>query len=175
MTSGELGSTVNEMEIQLAQAFRIAKEWNAVFLLGDVDVFLSKRSADNLEKNAFASVFLQWMEYYQGILFLTTNRAEDFDPAFMSRIHLMIDYQPLNEHQRTRIWRNLAAGMHKDETLDEKGLKALGTDYNINGHQIKNLLRTSWCSAKEAGKPLSISHVRTVARISQRPGMGKQN
>lgn len=68
MTSGELGTTVHDMETALAKAFRIAKEWNAILLLDEADVFLSKRSDDNFEKNAFVSVFLPLMEYYQGIL-----------------------------------------------------------------------------------------------------------
>lgn len=65
MTSGELGTTAPDMEMALAKAFRIAKEWNAILLLDEADVFMSKRSADNLEKNAFVSVFLRLMEYYR--------------------------------------------------------------------------------------------------------------
>lgn len=103
MTSGELGTTTQAMESALQSAFRIAKEWNAILLLDESDVFLSKRSADHLEKNAFVPVFLGLLEYYQGIMFLTTNRAEEFDPAFLSRIHLIIDYHPLDAMRCKRI------------------------------------------------------------------------
>lgn len=168
VTSGELGTTVNEMESALKKAFRIAKTWDAILLLDEADVFLSKRSVDNLEKNAFVSVFLRLMEYYQGIMFLTTNRAEDFDPAFMSRIHLILDYHPLTPERRVKIWRNLSAKMAKDETLDEGGLQQLATDYDINGREIKNLLRTAWCLAKDNRRPLTMADIRAVARISSR-------
>ena len=53
------------MEKSLAKAFLIAKEWNAILLIDEADVFMSKRSADTLEKNAFVSVFLRLMEYYR--------------------------------------------------------------------------------------------------------------
>jgi SpoVK/Ycf46/Vps4 family AAA+-type ATPase len=159
------------METALAKAFRIAKEWNAILLLDEADVFLSKRSGDNLQKNAFVSVFLRLMEYYQGILFLTTNRAEDFDPAFMSRIHLVIDYKPLTVARRARIWENLSSNMRKDETMNRSGYRALAKDFNINGREIKNLLRTAWSLAKQDNEALSISHVRTVANIGQREGI----
>ncbi|KAK4508797.1 hypothetical protein PRZ48_002536 [Zasmidium cellare] len=168
VTSGELGTTVNDMEAALKKAFRIAKGWNAILLLDEADVFLSKRSVDNLEKNAFVSVFLRLMEYYQGILFLTTNRAEDFDPAFMSRIHLILDYKPLPAERRANIWRNLSARMNKDETLGQAGMEALGREYDINGREIKNLLRTAWCLAKENSRALTLEDIHTVARISAR-------
>jgi SpoVK/Ycf46/Vps4 family AAA+-type ATPase len=68
LTSGELGTTVRDMETNLRKAFSIAKEWNAILLLDEADVFISKRSADNLENNAFESVFLRLMEYYRKCL-----------------------------------------------------------------------------------------------------------
>lgn len=33
------------------------------------------------------------MEYYRGILFLTTNRVGNFEDAFVSRIHSVIHYE----------------------------------------------------------------------------------
>ena len=33
------------------------------------------------------------IEYYQGMLFLTTNRLAEFDPAFHNRIHINIEYE----------------------------------------------------------------------------------
>lgn len=46
------------------------------------------------------SVFLRVMEYYTGILFLTTNRVGDFDEAFTSRIHISL-YYPQLSHKKT--------------------------------------------------------------------------
>jgi hypothetical protein len=36
------------------------------------------------------------LEYYTGILFLTTNRVGDFDEAFASRIHMSLHYPKLD-------------------------------------------------------------------------------
>jgi hypothetical protein len=44
------------------------------------------------------------MEYYRGILFLTTNRVDNFDDAFVSRIHVVMQYERLSEKSRSRIW-----------------------------------------------------------------------
>jgi hypothetical protein len=44
------------------------------------------------------------MEYYLGILFLTTNRVGHFDDAFISRIHVVIRYESFTDAERERIW-----------------------------------------------------------------------
>jgi hypothetical protein len=44
-------------------------------------------------------VFLRILEYYNGILFLTTNRVGTLDEAFKSHIHMSFYYPPLNEVQ----------------------------------------------------------------------------
>lgn len=51
-------------------------------------------------------MFLRALEYFQGILFLTTNRVGSFDEALMSRIHVQIGYDPLEDSSREKIWEN---------------------------------------------------------------------
>ena len=46
------------------------------------------------------------VEYYRGILFLTTNRVGHFDDAFISRIHVVIRYDSLDANDREKIWSN---------------------------------------------------------------------
>jgi hypothetical protein len=47
------------------------------------------------DTNGSYLVFLRVLEYYAGILFLTTNRVGDFDEAFASRIHISLYYPEL--------------------------------------------------------------------------------
>lgn len=109
-------------------------------------------------------------------MFLTTNRPEDFDPAFLSRIHITIDFPQLDPQRRTRIWRNLASQMNKDESLNDAGFEELGRDFAFNGREIKNVLRTAWSLAKDesevSGKDptLGLEHLKTVASIGTRSG-----
>ena len=59
-------------------------------LLDEADVFLAKRKTEDIERNSIVSVFLRIMEYYKGLLFLTTNRVGTFDEAFKSRVHISL-------------------------------------------------------------------------------------
>ena len=47
--------------------------------------------------------------YYEGIMFLTTNRVQTFDAAFQSRIHISIDYPELDAKSRRQIWKSFLA------------------------------------------------------------------
>ena len=49
-------------------------------------------------------VFLRVLEYYSGVLILTTNRVGQFNKAIKSRINLSLYYPPLNEDQSLKIW-----------------------------------------------------------------------
>lgn len=85
-----------EVEKNLHHNFRLAYKWGCVLLLDEADVFLAKRNKTDLRRNAVTSVFLRSLEYYAGILFLTTNRVGSIDPAFKSRIQLSLYYPRIN-------------------------------------------------------------------------------
>ena len=50
-------------------------------------------------------VFLRVLDYYDGVLFLTTNRVGTVDEAFRSRIHLSLYYPPLRKKQALEIFK----------------------------------------------------------------------
>lgn len=96
ITCGDLGETAAEVEKSLQRNFRLAHKWGCVLLLDEADVFLAKRNRSDLRHNAVTSVFLRSLEYYAGILFLTTNRVGVIDPAFKSRIQMSLFYPKLS-------------------------------------------------------------------------------
>lgn len=121
------------MEKKLEEAFQLAQLWSCVLLLDEADIFLAQRNESDIQRNALVSgeqnafaypglksqtpnhwltkhthtpfqVFLRVLEYYEGILFLTTNRVGVFDEAFKSRIHLPLYYPPLEWKYTKKIW-----------------------------------------------------------------------
>lgn len=103
---GELGTTVSELEEKLRNILEVAYHWDAVVLLDEADIFLEKRSDNNIHRNAMVGIFLRLLEQHSGVLFLTTNRVRTFDEAFHSRISIALQQQPLGE-SRITVWRNL--------------------------------------------------------------------
>ncbi|KAL1966372.1 hypothetical protein VTN77DRAFT_4514 [Rasamsonia byssochlamydoides] len=116
ITCGDLGTTAQEVENNLYKISAQAEAWDCVLLPDETDVFLAQRSKSELKRNAIVSVFLCILEYYKGLLFLTTNRVGSFDEAFISRIHLSLYYPGLNKSQNLAIWE-----MNLEKTQNRKG------------------------------------------------------
>lgn len=85
ISSGELGVAADKIDEKLEEILQIAEVWETIVLLDEADVFLVQRGEADLSHNAVVSVFLRRLEYYRGILLLTTNRADTMDAAFESK------------------------------------------------------------------------------------------
>ena len=51
----ELGYTPEKVETGLRQALELCARWNAILLIDEADVFLERRSSDNLKRNELVS------------------------------------------------------------------------------------------------------------------------
>ncbi|KAF7364449.1 AAA domain-containing protein [Mycena sanguinolenta] len=108
---GDLGTRAAELDASLDRIFDVATAWKAFIIspkfastLIQADVFLEPRSLDDLERNAMVAFLLHHVEYDRGILFLTTNRVQVFDEAFLSRIHVALHLGQLSEVSRAQVW-----------------------------------------------------------------------
>ncbi|KAI6779288.1 uncharacterized protein J7T54_001018 [Emericellopsis cladophorae] len=108
ITCGDLGIDSNTVEERLSKIFRLANTWDCVLLLDEADIFLSRREKmdDSLQRNALVSVFLRALEYYPGVLFLTTNRVGVLDEALSSRVHISIFFKHLSFAQTHELFQN---------------------------------------------------------------------
>ena len=134
---GELGTAPSEVEENLQRVFARVTRWNAVLQFDECEIFLAKRGTD-LERSAIVGIFLRLLDYYRGLLFLTTNRPDALDDAILSRIMLRLDYPDLDACTRANVWRTMfdMAGLELQEcSFEELGLLAL------NGRQIRNITR----------------------------------
>ncbi|KAK6203698.1 hypothetical protein LQW54_008904 [Pestalotiopsis sp. IQ-011] len=103
-TAGDLGTTAKEVEDTLDYNFNLASRWDSVLLIDEADVFLGERTKEDFVRNSLVAVFLRMMEYYSGVLFLTTNRVGVFDEAFTSRVHISLYYPPLDRESTRKIF-----------------------------------------------------------------------
>ncbi|KAI9656012.1 MAG: hypothetical protein M1821_005073 [Bathelium mastoideum] len=123
ITTADLGSDPVELERNLLTFFRDANDWDAIVLLDEADVYMERRGIDDLTRNSVVSIFLRALDYFKGILFLTTNRVGLFDDAFMSRIHVQIGYDKLEETARQTIWTNNFEMLTEDAAVRGKPIR----------------------------------------------------
>ncbi|KAL0253483.1 hypothetical protein SLS55_010462 [Diplodia seriata] len=189
-----------DVEVKLQYSFQLAQAWDCVLLLDEADIFLAERTGDDISRNALVSgkqhspylesfangkVFLRVLEYYEGILFLTTNRVGAIDEAFKSRIHMALYYPPLDKLKTKKIWRSQirrAKERHLKFRCDEDALidyadqlwdqqssgKGLGPVWN--GRQIRNAFKSAVALANyhtaDGEINLEVHNFEKVARVS---------
>jgi SpoVK/Ycf46/Vps4 family AAA+-type ATPase len=154
---GELGTDPDQLEERLREILDLATIWNAVLLLDEADIFLEARDEKDVLRNAMVGVFLRLLEYHQGVLFLTTNRVRNIDRAFYSRISVAIAFTKADIDKRVKVWTNLlkAAGL----AINASDITELA-DSDLNGRQIKNVIRTAATLAKLDGEAVTTDRLK---------------
>lgn len=101
------------------------------------------------------AVFLRKLEHFDGILILTTNLVDHFDSAILDRMHLQMQYHPLDKAARKEVVIGFLTSL-----CGEDGLSNFGADYldrfacmNVNGRQV--------------GPPADIDVLNTLTSLDQ--------
>lgn len=160
LTCGDLGIEPLTVESNLIKWLKVGTRWEAIVLLDEAEVYLEARETTDLQRNSLVSIFLRALEYYKGILFLTTNRVGTFDDAFVSRIHLIVHYPDFSEENRKRIWQKFFSKLSRDRpnirvddgarsyAMKSEEVKELGW----NGREIRNAFSTAVALAEDENK-----------------------
>ncbi|KAF2003041.1 P-loop containing nucleoside triphosphate hydrolase protein [Amniculicola lignicola CBS 123094] len=156
-------------EYRLIQVLQYATIWKAIVLFDEADVFLEARKddvADAAERNALVAVFLRHLEYFSGIVFLTTNRVHVFDEAMKSRIHLALGYNPPEIEMRRMLWTKSLTSVSPDGISAELNA-AIETfvKVRLNGREIANTINTAQTLARYEKTPLALKHIETVLGV----------
>ncbi|KAL6791559.1 P-loop containing nucleoside triphosphate hydrolase protein [Trichoderma sp. SZMC 28012] len=142
ITCGDLGTTASDVEKALETHFSLANRWGCILLLDEADVFLAARSPQDFKRNGLVAVFLRVLEYYAGVLFLTTNRIGDFDEAFASRVHISLHYPQLDLESTVKVFE-----LNLD--LISRRFKEKNRDIVIERDKIVNFAEESWQKQKK--------------------------
>lgn len=133
------------------------------------------------------AALLRHIEYYTGLLFLTTNRVGQIDDAFASRIQVVIGYGRINKPSRQKIWSAFFEKVDEERKgeirIGQQARKYVMEDPDINelewnGREIRNALQTvialAEYDASEGGGTTSIlpviveeGHFRRYMRMSK--------
>ncbi|KAK8024477.1 P-loop containing nucleoside triphosphate hydrolase [Apiospora rasikravindrae] len=123
---GDIGTSEDKVEDRLSYWFSLAEKWGAVMLIDEADVYLERRTVSDLRRNGIVS--------------------GHFDDAFVSRIHLVIHYEPLGERERRKIWTQFFEKLEderKDISIASRARNYVLHDPEINdvkwnGREIRN-------------------------------------
>lgn len=185
LTSGDISTSMSASSVErnLNYFLQLGERWGALVLLDEADVYLEERRTKDLHRNGLVSIFLRALEYYKGVLFLTTNRVAAFDSAFTSRIHVALHYKKLSDEDRMRVWMNNFERLERDSggkcfvpqsarqyAYESEEIK----DLRWNGREIRNGLQTAVALAEtealeDGVETVTVTdkHLRAVAKMSK--------
>jgi AAA+ superfamily predicted ATPase len=112
------------------------------------------------------AVFLKQLEFFSGIVFLTTNRIHAFDPAMKSRIHLAIGYSSPETEMRAQLWRTFLRRVPQNEIdLKEDDLLPGVVDDKLNGREIAYAVHCARTLARSSNVPLRLEHITKILEV----------
>ncbi|TRX97310.1 hypothetical protein FHL15_001588 [Xylaria flabelliformis] len=140
LTAESVAEIRKTAEKYLESVLHLGKLWKCVVLLDEADVFLEQRSLEDLERNALVAVFLRALEYYEGVLILTSNR--NFFEKLDCLQDAAIDVDDLRDH---------LVEMKEEE---------------VNGRQTRNAITTARQYAKWKGETLTYAKLKDVIEVA---------
>ena len=139
----DLASVINkyvgETEKNLHRVLSTAEELDVVLLLDEGDALLGRRTEVSTANDRYANVetdyLLQRLEHYSGIVLVTSNLAENIDPAFQRRMDRVVDFSPPSADERLAIW---SIHLPEDRAVSEATLRQVARQCALDGGQIRN-------------------------------------
>ena len=161
----QLGLDVDSVESNLKDVLSRAEKWGAILLIDEADVYIRERG-DDIVQNAIVGVFLRVLEYYRGILFMTSNRGDIIDDAIMSRATAWVQYQLPSENQLIEIYEVLSKQYGAD--LKKADIKFIISKIGItSGRTVRNLLKLARLLSKKKGTKITKELVLEVSNYQQ--------
>lgn len=163
VNSSQLGVSIEEIEKELKTVLQRAERWKAILLIDEADVYVHERG-DDIVQNAIVGVFLRVLEYYRGVLFLTSNRGTIVDDAIISRLTARMEYAKPNDEERGRIWRIIAE--QNGIKLEDFEVASLVRDLpGISGRDIKMLIKLAKMYSHRKGVSVDAALVKRLNKF----------
>ena len=149
---------VGDTPKNIRRVFEAAKSTNSILFFDEADAILSRRvtnmsNATDVSVNQTRSVMLMLMNEFQDFIIFATNFIENFDPAFMRRISMHVEFPLPDLDCRKKLWQMyVPQKMPTDVDFDEIAEKFDG----ISGSDISNaVLNAAFKAARRKFKSVS--------------------
>jgi hypothetical protein len=157
---------IGETQKNLDQIFRAAEGANAVLMFDEADALFGKRSEVHDAHDRYANLeiayLLQKMEAHEGIAILATNLRQNLDPAFLRRLHSVVEFPfPDTEHRR-RIWQ--VTFPPEAPLAPDVELEVLAREVKLAGGNIRNIAMAAAVRAAAEGGAIAMRHLTAAAR-----------
>lgn len=160
-----LSKWIGDTEKNLAELLGRAEHADVVLLFDEADTLFGKRTeiatANDRFANAQTNYLLQRIESHAGIVVLTSNSRNRFDPAFVRRLDFIIDFSAPDAQARRALWQ---AHLGDASSCDQQELNRLAALADLAGGNIRNAVLAAAASAQAGGRRLSFDDIAAGVR-----------
>ena len=156
----DTANRVKNVEQGLRNFLLRSERMKLIPLIDECDVMVATRQTSNLDQAAIVTAFLTSLEYFNGLLFMTTNR-QDIDDAVESRAAAIIVFESPDEKGRLRMWE--IQDEAQSAGLDKKTMTAL-SKLPCSGRDITRLLSLAIKYRESHKLPLTVDLIKKIAR-----------
>jgi SpoVK/Ycf46/Vps4 family AAA+-type ATPase len=164
---------IGDTEKNLNRIFDEAEYSSAILFFDEADALFGKRSevkdAHDRYSNIEVAFLLQRVEQFSGLAILATNISRNIDPAFIRRMHHIVEFPFPDVVHRERIWR----GMFPQEAPMQADVDFpfLARQFELSGGNIRNVVLGAAFLAAEERQPIAMQHLaRATGREFQKMG-----
>lgn len=165
---------IGETEKNLSALLARAEHSEIVLLFDEADSLFGKRTDIKDSNDRFANsqtnYLLQRIEFYRGIVLLTSNSRDRFDSAFTRRLDKIVDFPLPNPQERRALWQTHLGSQHQ---LDIKHVNQLAVASDLAGGHIRNAVLTAAVEANAAERPITFADV-VVGLAGEYRKLGRQ-
>ncbi len=165
---------IGETEKNLASLLARAEHSEIVLLFDEADSLFGKRTDIKDSNDRFANsqtnYLLQRIEFYRGIVLLTSNSRDRFDSAFTRRLDKIVEFSMPNPQERRTLWQTHLGSAHQ---LGIKQVNQLAVASDLAGGHIRNAVLTAAVEANAAQRPIAFQDV-VVGLAGEYRKLGRQ-
>ncbi len=165
---------IGETEKNLATLLAKAEQSEIVLLFDEADSLFGKRTdikdSNDRHANSQTNYLLQRIEFYKGIVLLTSNSRGRFDSAFMRRLDKVIEFSLPAPEQRRALWQSHLGDQHH---LSMKHLNQLAAGSELAGGHIRNAVLSAAVQAKSNSRQILFDDV-VIGLESEYRKLGRQ-
>ncbi|MDZ7754070.1 MAG: ATP-binding protein [Gammaproteobacteria bacterium] len=158
--AGVVSKYIGETEKNLAALLARAEHSEIVLLFDEADSLFGKRTDIKDSNDRFANsqtnYLLQRIEFYRGIVLLTSNSRDRFDAAFTRRLDKIIEFPLPNPQERRALWQS---HLGQAPQLSVKQINQLAVASDLAGGHIRNAVLSAAVSADAAGRAIAFEDV----------------
>jgi ATPase family protein associated with various cellular activities (AAA)/winged helix domain-containing protein len=163
---------IGETEKNLAQLLARAEQAEVILLFDEADSLFAKRTdvreANDRFANAQTNYLLQRIEFYEGIVILTSNSRARFDESFARRLDAIVEFPLPGPDERRELW---VAHLGTGHRLTPRDMNRLAARVDFAGGEIRNVVLAAAVQARAEGRVIVYADIlRGLAREYKKVG-----